>query len=126
MAGPFGFEADKFEVSQTLANRVLVPAVNAAPMQAAILADGFSCREAIKQNTGRQGIHLAELLDLAGRPDRDSAPPEVLARAPLEQMRTASHRRLAFGAAAGGCRCRRAAFVGASPTGLIRGGWQST
>lgn len=100
MAGPFGFEADKFEVSQTLAHRVLVPAVNAAPMQAAILADGFSCREAIKQNTGRQGIHLAELLDLASRPDRDSASPEVLARAPLGRMRARAQKRLAFGAIA--------------------------
>ncbi len=30
MAGPFGFEADKFEVSQILAERVLLPAVRAA------------------------------------------------------------------------------------------------
>ncbi len=96
MAGPFGFEADKFEVSQTLANRVLVPAVKAAPQQAAILADGFSCREAIKQNTARQGIHLAELLDLASRPDRDSAAPEVLARAPLGMARKKAQRRIAF------------------------------
>ena len=30
MAGPFGFEADKFEISQTLGERVLLPAVRAA------------------------------------------------------------------------------------------------
>lgn len=100
MAGPFGFEADKYEVSQTLANRRLVPAVQTAPAHAAILADGFSCREAIKQNSHREGIHLAELLDLASRPDRDSAAPEVLARAPLLAARRAAQVRIGLGALA--------------------------
>ncbi len=98
MAGPFGFEADKYQVSQALAHRVLVPAVHAAPATAAIVADGFSCREAIRQNTQRHGIHLAEVLDLASRPDRDSAPPETLARAPLMADRRKAHRRIAAGA----------------------------
>ena len=98
MAGPFGFEADKFEVSQTLANRVLVPAVKAASLQTAIVADGFSCREAIRQNTGRHGMHLAEVLDLASRTDRDTAPPEVLSRAPLLAARRQARRRIMVGA----------------------------
>ncbi len=98
MAGPFGFEADKYGVSQTLANRVLVPAVNAASVDAAIVADGFSCREAIRQNTHRHGIHLAEVLDLASRPDRDSASPETLARAPLEADRRRARVRIAAAA----------------------------
>ncbi len=101
MAGPFGFEEDKFEVSQTLANRSLMPAVKAASPQTAILADGFSCREAIHQNSSRRGIHLAELLDLAGRPDRDSASPEVLARRPLVEARTKARKSIALGFAAG-------------------------
>lgn len=96
MAGPFGFEADKYEVSQTLVNRVLAPAVQTAPSRAAIVADGFSCREAIKQSTHRQGIHLAELLDLASQPDRDSAAPEVLARAPLRAARRKAQKRIAL------------------------------
>ncbi len=62
MAGPFGFEKDKYEVSQTLADRVLMPAVHAASAKTVILADGFSCREAIRQNSQRGGLHLAELL----------------------------------------------------------------
>ncbi len=99
MAGPFGFEADKFDVSQRLAHRVLIPAVKAAPANAAIVADGFSCREAIRQNTGRHGIHLAELLDLASRPDRDSAPPEALARRPLILARRKARARIALSAA---------------------------
>jgi Fe-S oxidoreductase/FAD/FMN-containing dehydrogenase len=64
MAGPFGFEADKFAVSQTLGERVLLPAVR-REVGAIIVSDGFSCREQIAQNTERRGVHLAEVL--AGR-----------------------------------------------------------
>jgi Fe-S oxidoreductase len=62
MAGPFGFEADKFEVSQILAERVLLPAVRAASERDLIVSNGFSCREQIKQNTPRAAVHLAEVL----------------------------------------------------------------
>jgi Fe-S oxidoreductase len=62
MAGPFGFEADKFEVSQMLAERVLLPAVRAAGERDLIVSNGFSCREQIQQNTPRRAVHLAEVL----------------------------------------------------------------
>ena len=62
MAGPFGFEADKFDVSQTLAERVLLPAVRRAGERDLIVSNGFSCREQIKQNTPRNAVHLAEVL----------------------------------------------------------------
>ncbi len=62
MAGPFGFEADKYEISQTLGNRVLLPAVRAASSNTLIVTDGFSCAEQITQNTTARPIHLAELL----------------------------------------------------------------
>jgi FAD/FMN-containing dehydrogenase/Fe-S oxidoreductase len=65
MAGPFGFEKDKFEVSQTLAERVLMPAVRAAASEDIIVTNGFSCREQISQNSDRCAVHLAEVL--AGR-----------------------------------------------------------
>jgi len=65
MAGPFGFEKDKFEVSQTLAERVLLPAVRAAGKNDILVSNGFSCREQISQNTDRLAVHLAEVL--AGR-----------------------------------------------------------
>ncbi len=65
MAGPFGFEKDKFEVSQTLAERVLMPAVRAAAPETIVVSDGFSCREQIRQNSPRHAVHLAEVL--AGR-----------------------------------------------------------
>jgi Fe-S oxidoreductase len=65
MAGPFGFEKDKFEVSQALGERVLLPAVRSASPETILVTDGFSCREQIRQNTPRHAVHLAEVL--AGR-----------------------------------------------------------
>jgi FAD/FMN-containing dehydrogenase/Fe-S oxidoreductase len=65
MAGPFGFERDKYEVSQALGERVLLPAVRGAAEGTVIVSDGFSCREQIAQNTFARAVHLAEVL--AGR-----------------------------------------------------------
>ena len=65
MAGPFGFEKEKYEVSQAVGERVLLPAVRSTPENALIVSDGFSCREQIHQATGRRVLHLAEVLQLA-------------------------------------------------------------
>ena len=65
MAGPFGFEKEKFAVSQALAERVLLPAVRAAGAADILVSNGFSCREQVAQNTDRRAVHLAEVL--AGR-----------------------------------------------------------
>ncbi len=62
MAGPFGFEAEKYAVSQTLAERVLLPSVRRAGADDLLVANGFSCREQIKQNTPRRAVHLAQVL----------------------------------------------------------------
>jgi len=63
MAGPFGFEADKIEVSKAIANLGLMPAVTAVDAMTLIVADGFSCREQISQLSQREGMHFAEILD---------------------------------------------------------------
>ncbi len=63
MAGPFGFEAEKIEISKAIANLGLLPAVNAAGPMTVIVADGFSCREQISQLSDREGMHFAEILD---------------------------------------------------------------
>jgi Fe-S oxidoreductase len=67
MAGPFGFEEEKFAVSQAVGERVLLPAVRQAAPQTLIVSDGFSCGEQILQSTGRRAIHLAEAIQLALR-----------------------------------------------------------
>jgi FAD/FMN-containing dehydrogenase/Fe-S oxidoreductase len=62
MAGPFGFEADKFEVSKTIANQGLLPAVQSAGPTTIVVADGFSCREQIDQLAHVKALHFAEVL----------------------------------------------------------------
>jgi Fe-S oxidoreductase len=64
MAGPFGFEKDKFAVSQAVGERVLLPAVRGAGQGTLIVSDGFSCREQILQSTGRQAVHLAQAIQI--------------------------------------------------------------
>jgi len=64
--GSFGFErGEHYRVSQAAGDRGILPAVRAAPEDALILADGFSCREQIAQGTRRHGLHLAEVMKLA-------------------------------------------------------------
>ncbi|HEX5412753.1 MAG TPA: FAD-linked oxidase C-terminal domain-containing protein [Terriglobia bacterium] len=65
MAGSFGFEREKYEVSVACGERVLLPAVRNAGMSALIIADGFSCREQIRQCTDRHALHLAQVLQMA-------------------------------------------------------------
>src|SRR5437762_1548480 len=65
MAGPFGFQKDKFEVLQAVAERVLLPAVRNIAQDTLIVMDGFSCREQILQGTGRRAMHVAEVLRLS-------------------------------------------------------------
>src|SRR5699024_3764539 len=49
-----------YEVSQTLGERELFPAIRSAADGTIVLADGFSCRTQIAQGTGADGVHLAE------------------------------------------------------------------
>jgi Fe-S oxidoreductase len=71
MAGPFGFEREKFQVSQAIGERVLLPAVRQATPDTLIVTDGFSCREQILQATGRRALHLAEVLQPPGNGGRN-------------------------------------------------------
>ena len=65
MAGPFGFDREKYEIAQAIGERVLLPAVRAASQDTLIVSDGFSCREQVYQSTGRRAYHLAEVIQLA-------------------------------------------------------------
>jgi FAD/FMN-containing dehydrogenase/Fe-S oxidoreductase len=65
MAGSFGYEADHYEVGLACGERVLLPAVRAAAPDELIVADGFSCREMILQETGRRALHSAQVLRMA-------------------------------------------------------------
>jgi Fe-S oxidoreductase len=65
MAGSFGFEQDKYDLSMAIGELELLPAVRRAPSDWLIIADGFSCREQIAQGSDRHALHLAEVLEMA-------------------------------------------------------------
>jgi Fe-S oxidoreductase len=65
MAGAFGFEKEKYDVSLAIGEMELLPAVRKAPADSLIIADGFSCREQIEQCTGRKSVHIAEVVRMA-------------------------------------------------------------
>jgi Fe-S oxidoreductase len=62
LAGNFGFERGHYDVSVAAGEQVLLPAVRAAAPDTHVLADGFSCRTQIAQQTDRTGTHLAQLI----------------------------------------------------------------
>ncbi len=76
MAGSFGFEEEKYAVSQAVGELELLPAVRAASPETLIIANGFSCREQIAQGTGRHALHLAEVLQMALRQTAPQSYPE--------------------------------------------------
>lgn len=66
LAGNFGFERGHYDLSRTIAEQGVLPAVRDTAPGAFVLADGFSCRTQIDQaDTGRRAVHLAEVLALA-------------------------------------------------------------
>jgi len=74
MAGSFGYEADKYDVSIQCGERALLPRVRKASLEAIVVADGFSCREQISQQTNRHALHLAEVIEIAQCPAVHGAP----------------------------------------------------
>ncbi|HEV3510489.1 MAG TPA: FAD-linked oxidase C-terminal domain-containing protein [Candidatus Sulfotelmatobacter sp.] len=104
MAGSFGFEHDKYEISAAIGELELLPAVRQAPADWLIIADGFSCREQIAQLTGRHALHLAEVLQMALDPsargkdkDEDDPYPESHLVRQREQEVRDSMRRASVG-----------------------------
>jgi len=67
MAGSFGYEKEKYEISQKIGEQAALPKVREAGYDALVIADGFSCRTQIEQGTGRQVLHLAEVAQRALR-----------------------------------------------------------
>jgi Fe-S oxidoreductase len=82
LAGSFGYEADHYEISMQIGERVLLPAVRSTPPETLVVADGFSCREQIAHATGRRALHLAEVLQLALREGGSGGPTPGRADAP--------------------------------------------
>ena len=75
MAGPFGHQAESYDVSVAMGELSLLPAVRSAGADDLIVADGTSCRSQIAAGSGRAAVHVARVLHdcLAGPADVDSA-----------------------------------------------------
>ncbi len=65
MAGDFGYEKDHYEVSRTIGEERLFPAVRAAGKDDLIVASGTSCRDQIEHFTEREPVHIAQALAAA-------------------------------------------------------------
>jgi Fe-S oxidoreductase len=62
MAGSFGYDADKYDVSMKIGRERLFPAIQLLGKGSNICAPGFSCRHQIMDGTSRQALHPAELI----------------------------------------------------------------
>jgi Fe-S oxidoreductase len=100
MAGAFGFEqGEHYDVSVKCGERAFVPKVRDAADDELIIADGFSCREQISQMTGRQGLHMAQVLQMALH-DGPAGPRGGLPELAVVRARRAAHRNAAVKATA--------------------------
>jgi FAD/FMN-containing dehydrogenase/Fe-S oxidoreductase len=65
MAGSFGFEEHKYDVSMKVYEHELGPRMRQLKKESLVLADGFSCKTQIEQATDRHPLHLAQVLQMA-------------------------------------------------------------
>ena len=107
LAGSWGFEQGKYDISMDCGQQALLPAVRSASQHTLVVANGFSCKTQIADGgTGRRALHLAEVMQLArdgqARGSGDGPPEErALARPkPPAQRRAARMAALATAAAA--------------------------
>jgi Fe-S oxidoreductase len=66
LAGSWGFEDGKYEISMRCGEQALLPAIREAPEETIVVANGFSCKTQIEQaGTGRRALHVAQVMKLA-------------------------------------------------------------
>ena len=62
MAGSFGYEKDHYDISMTIGEHTLFPAIRKTDSDTIISANGTSCRHQIKDGTGRIAKHPITIL----------------------------------------------------------------
>ena len=62
MAGSFGYEKEHYELSLKIGEQILFPVVRKAAKEICIAAPGTSCRQQIKDGTGKMAYHPVEIL----------------------------------------------------------------
>jgi Fe-S oxidoreductase len=65
MAGSFGYHADTIDVSLAMGELSLLPAVRKCDADTLVVADGTSCRQQIRDGSGREAIHVARVLAMS-------------------------------------------------------------
>lgn len=66
LAGSWGFETGKYDISMQCGEIGLLPAVRKAAPNTVIIANGFSCKTQLDQsNLGRHALHAGEVLRIA-------------------------------------------------------------
>jgi Fe-S oxidoreductase len=72
LAGSWGFEKGKWQISLDCGEQALLPAVRAADRRTVIVANGFSCKTQIEDapNSKRRAMHLSQVIAMA----RDAGP----------------------------------------------------
>jgi Fe-S oxidoreductase len=72
LAGSWGFEQGKYDISMDCGEQALLPAVRAARDDTLIVANGFSCKTQIDQaGTGRRALHVAQVMQMARKEGPD-------------------------------------------------------
>jgi FAD/FMN-containing dehydrogenase/Fe-S oxidoreductase len=65
MAGAFGYDRETIDVSLAMGELSLLPAVRKADGDTIIVADGTSCRQQIRDGSGREALHVARVLAMS-------------------------------------------------------------
>ena len=86
LAGSWGFEEGKYDISMRCGEIGLIPAVRDADRDTFIVADGFSCKTQLEQaGLGRRALHTAEVMKIAlenGAPGARGRQPERASQDP--------------------------------------------
>lgn len=64
MAGSFGYEKEHYELSEKIANMVLIPELQNAGSGYHVIANGFSCRHQIEHFSSHKAKHWLEYLNI--------------------------------------------------------------
>jgi len=62
MAGSFGYEKEHYDLSMKIGEMILFPAVRKSDKETLVAASGTSCRQQIKDGTGKKVFHPIEIL----------------------------------------------------------------
>jgi Fe-S oxidoreductase len=65
LAGSWGFEHDKYDLSMKIGERRLLPAARNADKDTILIADGFSCKTQVEHATDRRALHTAQIIKMA-------------------------------------------------------------